>query len=281
MQQDHQHARQRQRDPAGLGRRQADPEQDQRPHRDEQRSGRLQQQRIQRLGMFECPVLQGVEGADTGDGEHDHGAEAGADCAPVALEMFPGERENNEKRNRPAQERQRHRRDMAGGEAADDGVAGPAQRGDGEQQIGLVGEPAARGGGFRAAIGSRHRAVVLGPGSMTPRPARYSTPGRNSCPACFTDTDFYRAARREMHRVHASGDCGTRHQRASAARIRRGGLDSQPNGASQAALVSICWTLDAGEPLIAIRRGFIASGISRTSSICSKPLSNAAPLTWT
>jgi hypothetical protein len=36
---------------------------------------------------------------------------------------------------------------MSGGEAADDGVAGPAQRGDGEQQIGLVGEPVAGGGG--------------------------------------------------------------------------------------------------------------------------------------
>jgi MFS family permease len=51
-----------------------------------------------------------------------------------------------------------------------------------------------------------------------------------------------------MHRVHASGNPGTRHQRASAARI----LDSLPNAAGQAALVSICWTLDAGEPLIAI-----------------------------
>jgi len=38
-------------------------------------------------------------------------------------------------------------------------------------------------------------------------------------------------------------------------------LDSQPNAAGQAALVSNCWTLDAGEPLIAIRRGFVASGI--------------------
>ena len=68
MQQDHQHARQRQYDPAGLRQRQPDAEQDQRPYRDEQRSGRLQQQRVQRLGMFERPVLQGVEGADPGDG---------------------------------------------------------------------------------------------------------------------------------------------------------------------------------------------------------------------
>src|SRR5438093_7372719 len=150
---------------------------------------------------------------------------------------------------------------MPGGEAADDGVAGPAQRGDGEQQIGLVGEPAAGGGGFRAAIGNRHKAVVLGPDSMAPRPARSSTPGRNSCPACFTDTDFHRAARRKMHRAHASGKSGNKTlaslRGAPAAEV----LDSQPNAGGQAALVSNCWTLDAGEPLIAIRRGFVASGI--------------------
>ena len=33
-------------------------------------------------------------------------------------------------------------------------------------------------------------------------------------------------------------------------------------------------------PLMAIRRGFMASGISRTSSILSKPLSKVAPFTW-
>ncbi len=59
-----------------------------------------------------------------------------------------------------------------------------------------------------------------------------------------------------MHRVHASGNPGTRHQRASAARI----LDSLPNAAGQAALVSICWTLDAGEPLIAILLFGVAVG---------------------
>src|SRR5439155_21959543 len=38
-------------------------------------------------------------------------------------------------------------------------------------------------------------------------------------------------------------------------------LDSQPKAGGQAAFVSNCRTLDAGEPLIAIRRGFVASGI--------------------
>lgn len=50
---------------------------------------------------------------------------------------------------------------------------------------------------------------------------------------------------------------------------------------AQAALPSVCRMLGADDPAIEIRRGFLASGISRTNSICSKPLSNAAPLTWT
>jgi len=45
--------------------------------------------------------------------------------------------------------------------------------------------------------------------------------------------------------------------------------------------ISSCWTLPAGVLLIAMRRGFMASGISRTSSIFSRPLSNTAPLTST
>jgi hypothetical protein len=35
---------------------------------------------------------------------------------------------------------------MSGGEAADNGIAGPEQRGDAEQQIGLLGKPAAGSG---------------------------------------------------------------------------------------------------------------------------------------
>jgi hypothetical protein len=98
------------------------------------------------------PVLQAGEGADPDDGEKDHGAEMAADRPPVAPQMLPGEGENDKQRQRPAQERQRHRRNMPGGEAADDGVAGPAQRGDREQQIGLIGEPVAGGGGAGGVI---------------------------------------------------------------------------------------------------------------------------------
>jgi hypothetical protein len=77
-------------------------EQDQRPHRDDQGTRGLQQQRIERLGIFERPVLQGVEDTDAGDGERDHQAELGADRGPVAREMFPGKGKDEQERKRPA-----------------------------------------------------------------------------------------------------------------------------------------------------------------------------------
>jgi hypothetical protein len=73
-----------------------------------------------------------------------------------------------------------------------------------------------------------------------------------------------------------------RHERARHADARR--LLIRSGGArlsSYAALGSSCSTLDALGALIAIRRGFIASGISRTNSTWSRPLSNRAPLTST
>jgi hypothetical protein len=55
--------------------------------------------------------------------------------------MLPGKGQDDQERERPAQEGERHRRDVAGGQPPDNGVAGPAQRRDAEQQIRLVGEP--------------------------------------------------------------------------------------------------------------------------------------------
>ena len=48
-------------------------------------------------------------------------------------------------------------------------------------------------------------------------------------------------------------------------------------------LCSIGWLSlrDPEDEVISIFRGFIASGISRTSSICSMPFSKLAPFTWT
>jgi hypothetical protein len=102
---------------------------------------------------------------------------------------------------------------------------------------------------------------------MTPWPARCQPPGRNSCPACLTDTDYHLTSMAQDASRPCIGQFWNRRQRASAARIRRGGINVLPGAAGQAALVSICRTVHPAEPLISIRRGFIASGISRTSSI--------------
>ena len=73
----------------------------------------------------------------------------------------------------------RHRRNMAGGETADDGVAGPAQRGDAEQQIGLVGDPVARGRRGACEVWSEADMLVEnGPVQRAAAPARHLVPGR-------------------------------------------------------------------------------------------------------
>ena len=159
MQQDDQHAGERQQHAKRLRRCQPHAEQQQRPHRDDQRARRLQQQRVQRLGMLQRPVLHGVEGADPGDRQHHHDAELLADRGPVAHQMVPRKRQDQQEGETPAQERQRHRRNVPGGKPADDGIAGPAQRGDGQQQIRLPADP---GPGSRAVLrrmGDRHSKV--------------------------------------------------------------------------------------------------------------------------
>ena len=60
------------------------------------------------------------------------------------------------------------------------------------------------------------------------------------------------------------------------------GVDRSKSPVSgQAALDSIWVTLLGAAPLIAIRRGFIASGISRCRSMTNRPFSTRAPLTST
>jgi hypothetical protein len=54
------------------------------------------------------------------------------------------------------------------------------------------------------------------------------------------------------------------------------GVDQSMSSSIQAALASIWLTLPGAAPLIAMRRGFIASGISRCRSMISRPFSNRA-----
>src|SRR5206468_8415210 len=76
---------------------------------------------------------------------------------PVALEMPPRERQQHQKRPDPPDAGQRYRRHVAGDVAPEHDIAGPEQRGQAQEQIGLVVEPSERiGGGWRWR-GNRHR----------------------------------------------------------------------------------------------------------------------------
>src|SRR5262249_22221693 len=140
--QDYQHTNERDQHAERLRQRQAYAEKDQGPYRDDERASGLQQQRVQRLRMFERPILHRVEDTDAGKRKHYHYWKLSANCGPILIQVLPGKGQDQEERERPAQERQRHRRDVACGEAADYGIGGPAQRGNAQQEIGLVCNPA-------------------------------------------------------------------------------------------------------------------------------------------
>jgi hypothetical protein len=55
--------------------------------------------------MLQRPVLHRVEDGDARHREKDHRAEPGANRLPVALEVLPGHRKNDQERQSPAQER--------------------------------------------------------------------------------------------------------------------------------------------------------------------------------
>src|SRR5215475_12924169 len=83
---------------------------------------------------------------------------------------------------------------MSGGETSDDGVAGPAQRGDAEQEVGLAGDPVARSRRTRGLVGGGHFRIQLGNigsgGFNTPWSVRVVWSRNGFMPARFTDTDF-------------------------------------------------------------------------------------------
>ena len=156
-QDDGEHAGQRDRDAGELRPGQPHAEQRQRPQRHEQRPGRLDQERVQRLGVLQRPVGQRVVEGKSGRRQHHHQRQPRPQGRPVALQMRPGERQQHEERADPADAGQRHRRHMAGDVAREHDIAGPEQRGQAQQQIGLVVEPPDRIGGRRRWRGNRHR----------------------------------------------------------------------------------------------------------------------------
>src|SRR5258708_34756363 len=89
----------------------------------------------------------------------------GAQYRPVAPEMPPRERQQYQKRPDPPDAGQRHRRHMAGDISPKHDIAGPEQRGQAQEQIGLVIEPSERIACRRRWCGNRHRIVLVVPDS--------------------------------------------------------------------------------------------------------------------
>jgi hypothetical protein len=125
--------------PPAWRKRQTIAEQHEGPQRDEQWPGRLQQQPVDRGGVLQAIIGHRVVGREAGEGEDRHQARMPADRRPIAHEVRCGERQQDQECAAPADERERYRRNMPGNEAAENGVAGPEQRSERQQQIGLVG----------------------------------------------------------------------------------------------------------------------------------------------
>ena len=153
-------AAERDADAAGLPQGQAVAEQRESPQRDEQRPDRLQQQAVDRGGVLQAVIGHRVVGGEAGEREQRHHPGVFADDRPIAPQMAGRERQQDQERAGPAAERKRHRRDMSDDEAAEHGIAGPEQRGQRQQQIRLVGQPAADAGG-RGRGRARHGGIPL------------------------------------------------------------------------------------------------------------------------
>ena len=141
--QDDDHAGERNQDADDLPQGQAVAEHREGPQRDHQRGGGLGQQRVDRLRILQAPIGHRVVGRGAGDREHCQERQVAADHRPVAFQIRPGERQDDEERDPPAQKRQRDRRKMSGDIAPEHDVERPGHVGDADEQIGLLIKPAA------------------------------------------------------------------------------------------------------------------------------------------
>src|SRR5206468_6380819 len=119
-----------------------------------------------------------------------------------------------QEREGPAQERQRHRRDVTGGEPSDNGIAGPAQRRDGEQQVRLIGDPVVAGLVGARGLASGGHLVVMAPAWRAPKPSARRCPGRSK-PGTFKNTE----TRRISMARGASAPCAGRVRREPRSRL--------------------------------------------------------------
>ncbi len=141
VQQDGEHAGQRNRDAECLRECQPHAEQHQRPQRHEQRPGRLDQQTVQRLGIAQAVIGQHIVGGVAGERQQKQHRHRPANDRPVAPQIRPRHRQDDRHRTGPSDAGQRVGRNVSDHETSEHQVAGPEQRGQAEQQIGLVDQP--------------------------------------------------------------------------------------------------------------------------------------------
>src|ERR1700722_871504 len=103
---------------------------------------------------------------------------------PIPDQMRPGERQQHQAGPDPSDTGQRHRRHMAGNVAAKHDIAGPEQRCEAQQQIGLMVEPADRIKGWRFGRAHLHAADGFRDATKTPvntsaKPMTWKAGGRS------------------------------------------------------------------------------------------------------
>ena len=193
MTDDGEDAGKRQADATGLAQRKTFAEQREAPQRHVQRRRRLQQQPVDRGRILQRVVSHHVVDGEAGEGEQRHDAGMLADRRPIAHQMRRRERQHDQEGAAPADAGQRNRRHMPDDITGDDGIAGPEQRGQRQQQIGLVEQP--------AALLAGKRDVHLGHEKLAPRrrksaanffvPAELARTGRDDhCARRMTGPEF-------------------------------------------------------------------------------------------
>ena len=136
---DEHHAGRRERDAEHLQHARLLAEQDEIGDEDHRRGRGLHQDRVRRGRVVQAEVKEAVEAGDAEQAERHHEAPMRAQHGPVALERGGDQRAHEQQSAAPALQRQRERRDVAGGEPAEDRVAGPGQHDDQQEDIGKAG----------------------------------------------------------------------------------------------------------------------------------------------
>lgn len=142
-------AREREHEARDLRRGHPDAEQQEIGEENHHRHARLLDGDVDRRGVFERRVEQVVEAGEAHRAIGHQEGQVGADHLDIAAHLRQGEGEQDRKGHGPAHRCQQHRRDVADGELAGDGIAAPGQRGDRQEQVGAQ-DQVSLSGGLRA-----------------------------------------------------------------------------------------------------------------------------------